>query len=118
MFALSLVIAPLLAAAIGLHGLFALTGALALAGIAAVVWWVPPEPVQRASRPQGSLREVLRNPALLRLDFGVFVLHAVQLAMWVTIPALLVQAGLERAGHWLHAENPHGFLALLEPFLT
>ena len=100
MFALSLVVAPLLAAAIGLHGLFALTGALALAGIAAVVWWVPPEPVQRASRPQGSLREVLRNPALLRLDFGVFVLHAVQLAMWVTIPALLVQAGLERAGHW------------------
>ena len=100
MFALSLVVAPLLAAAIGLHGLCALTGALALAGIAAVVWWVPPEPVQRASRPQGSLREVLRNPALLRLDFGVFVLHAVQLAMWVTIPALLVQAGLERAGHW------------------
>ncbi len=100
MFALSLVVAPLLAAAIGLHGLFTLTGALALAGIAAVVWWVPPEPVQRASRPQSSLHEVLRNPALLRLDFGVFVLHAVQLAMWVAIPALLVQAGLERAGHW------------------
>uniref|UniRef100_UPI00286AED2B MFS transporter n=1 Tax=Polaromonas sp. TaxID=1869339 RepID=UPI00286AED2B len=45
MFALSLVIAPLLASYIGLHGLFALTGSLALAGIAVVVWWVPPEPL-------------------------------------------------------------------------
>jgi predicted MFS family arabinose efflux permease len=30
----------------------------------------------------------------------VFVLHAVQLAMWVAIPALLVGAGLNRADHW------------------
>lgn len=100
MFALSLLVAPLLAAYIGLHGLFALTGALALAGIAVVAWWVPPEPLEHASRPRGSLPEVLKDPALLRLDFGVFVLHAVQLAMWVAIPALLVTAGLDKAGHW------------------
>jgi predicted MFS family arabinose efflux permease len=37
---------------------------------------------------------------LLRLDFGVFVLHAVQLAMWVAIPALLVASGLGAASHW------------------
>jgi predicted MFS family arabinose efflux permease len=39
-------------------------------------------------------------PALLRLNFGVFVLHAVQLAMWMAVPALLVQAGLAREHHW------------------
>jgi MFS family permease len=100
MFALSLVVAPLLASYIGLHGLFALTGALALAGIAVVVWWVPPEPVEHANRPRGSVLEVLKDPALLRLDFGVFILHAVQLAMWVAIPALLVGAGLDKASHW------------------
>jgi MFS family permease len=44
--------------------------------------------------------EVLKDVALLRLDFGVFVLHAVQLAMWVAIPALLVSAGLDKASHW------------------
>ena len=27
-------------------------------------------------------------------------------------------ATVERAGHWVHAENPNGFLALLEPFLA
>ena len=99
-FALSLVVAPWLAGHIGLHGLFALTGALALAGIAIVLWWVPAEPPVHASPARGSLREVLRQPALLRLNFGVFVLHAVQLAMWVALPALLVAAGLDKSQHW------------------
>jgi predicted MFS family arabinose efflux permease len=30
----------------------------------------------------------------------VFVLHAVQLAMWVAVPAFLVQAGLGKEDHW------------------
>jgi MFS family permease len=100
MFALSLVIAPLLAGYIGLHGIFALTGALAVAGIAVVLWWVPAEALQHANRPRGNVLEVLKNPALLRLNFGVFVLHAVQLAMWMAIPALLVGAGLDKTLHW------------------
>ncbi len=100
MFALSLVAAPLLASRIGLAGLFALTSSLALAAIAAVIWWVPPEPLKHANSPRGSVLEVLRHPALLRLDFGVFVLHAVQLAMWLAIPALLVASGLGAADHW------------------
>lgn len=100
MFALSLVLAPLLAAAVGLAGLFWLTAVLALAGVAVVLWWTPPEPLQHKNQPRGRLADVLRHPALLRLDFGVFVLHAVQLAMWVAIPALLVQAGLPKGDHW------------------
>ncbi|HSV53865.1 MAG TPA: MFS transporter [Burkholderiaceae bacterium] len=100
MFALALVVAPLLSDRIGLNGLFALTGVLAAAGIAIVVWLVPAEPLQHKGQPRGRLSEVLTHPGLLRLDFGVFVLHAVQLAMWVAIPALLVQAGLDKALHW------------------
>lgn len=100
MFALSLLLAPLLAAHIGLSGLFALTGVLALMGVAVVIWAVPPEPLQHKQQPRGRLSEVLRHGGLLRLDLGVFVLHAVQLAMWVAIPALLVQAGLPKANHW------------------
>ena len=100
MFALSLVAAPMLVAYIGLPGLFALTGGLALAGVVVVIWWVPPEPRQHKDQPRGGLMEVLRLPALLRLNFGVFVLHAVQLAMWMAVPAMLVQAGLSREHHW------------------
>jgi predicted MFS family arabinose efflux permease len=100
MFALSLVASPVLASSIHLAGLFAITGAMALACIAVVSWWTPPEPAQHKNVPRGKLSEVLRDPALLRLDAGVFILHAVQLAMWVAIPALLVQAGLPKERHW------------------
>ena len=99
-FALSLVLGPLLSNLIGFGGLFALTGLLALTGVAAVVYWVPAEPAKHADQPRGSVLEVLKNLPLLRLDFGVFVLHAVQLAMWVAIPALLVGAGLDKTLHW------------------
>ena len=100
MFALSLVAAPVLVAFVGLPGLFVLTGGLAVAGVAVVLWWVPPEPLKHKNLPRGGLMEVLRLPALLRLNFGVFVLHAVQLAMWMAVPAMLVQAGLAREHHW------------------
>jgi MFS family permease len=100
MFAVSLVAAPMLVAQIGLAGLFAVTGALALGCIAVVAWWTPPEPLQHKNLPRGRLSEVLNHGGLLRLDVGVFVLHAVQLAMWVALPALLVQAGLPKQAHW------------------
>ncbi len=100
MFALALVISPLLVVHIGLSGLFLLTCGLALAGIAVVLWVVPPEPVVHHDGPRGGLRDVFRHADLLRLNGGVFVLHTVQMAMWVAVPAMLVQAGLPKAEHW------------------
>ncbi len=100
MFALSLVLAPLMAAAMGLSGLFVVTGVLALLGVTVVVWGAPPAPPMVAGPAHGRLKDVLRHTGLLRLNLGVFVLHAVQLAMWVAVPALLVQAGLGKDHHW------------------
>jgi len=100
MFALSLAVSPLLASVIGLSGLFGLTCALALMGVAVVIWGVPPEPLEHKNLPRGKLSEVLSHAGLLRLNLGVFVLHAVQLAMWMAVPAMLVQAGLLKADHW------------------
>ena len=100
MFALSLVLAPVLVSHIGLAGLFALTAALALIGMAVVVWVVPPEPPQQHAQGRGGLRAVLADAELLRVDLGVFVLHAVQIAMWMSVPALLQEAGLTSAEQW------------------
>ena len=105
-FALALVGAPALSAHIGLSGLFALTGLLALAGIATTVWWVPAEPAHpRHGAPgahglSGGLAGLWAQRDLLRLNFGVFALHTVQMSMWVAVPALLVQAGLAKEHHW------------------
>ncbi len=106
MFALSLVAAPALASAVGLAGLFVITAVLAVAGIAVVVWVVPSAPAAAAvggglaGAATGALRVVLRDAALVRLDVGVFMLHVVQLAMWVAVPTLLVNAGLPKDAHW------------------
>ncbi len=98
-FAGSLVAAPLLYKAIGMDGLFYLVGLLSLAGIAVVAWVAPaapPLPPQPAR-----FAEVLRNSELMRLNYGVFALHATQMAMFVVMPGALVQwAGLPVPEHW------------------
>jgi MFS family permease len=100
MFALSLVLAPILVSYIGLAGLFVITGVLSLCAMAVITWWTPPEPSEVKIIPRAPLAQVLKIPALLRLNFGVFALHAVQLSMWVSLPAMLVAAGLPKAEHW------------------
>jgi len=105
MFALSLVAAPALYQAIGMAGIFALTGALALAGIWVILKAVPPEPVQHVAHgpdlSAGALRGILRDPELLRLNFGILALHMMQMAMFVVVPVLLVErGGLPVADHW------------------
>jgi MFS family permease len=100
-FALSLVAAPPLYAAIGLAGMFSLTGALALAGIGVIVWLVPPAPARVHHDDPASAMQVVFDPELMRLNFGIFVLHAVQMAMFVVVPVLLVErGGLPLAQHW------------------
>jgi len=96
-FAVSLVASPLLYQAIGMGGIFALTGILALAAIAVVVWVVPEAPMVKARRVP--LGEVLRHAELMRLNLGVFALHMTQMAMFVVLPGALVQyAGPAAAG--------------------
>jgi len=98
-FAASLVIAPPLAAAVGLSGLFVLTGALALGAIVLLFSAVPPAPTfEKLERPPFSV--VLFDGKLARMNFGVFALHLMQTALWVVVPPALVTAGLPGAEHW------------------
>ena len=101
MFALSLVGAPLLYRLIGMDGLFILNGVLCVVAMAVVRFQVPnPPAIRRANAAGGSLRRGVLDPELLRLNAGIFILHIVLYAMFVVVPPILVQAGLEVAGHW------------------
>jgi MFS family permease len=101
MFALSLVAAPPLYRAIGMHGLFALTGVLALGAIWLVRSQVPDVPARlRESGAAGTARSAVLHPELARLHAGIFVLHVVLYAMFVVVPPLLLRSGLELADHW------------------
>ncbi len=103
-FAVSLVAGPALNRVIGVPGIFALTGILALAAIWVVKVWVP-DPADShfhadAQANPARLKDVLRNRQLLRLDFGIFALHAAQMAMFVVVPVALKNSGLAADHHW------------------
>ena len=99
-FALSLVGAPILYGWIGMSGLFVTTGLLALAAIGLLLKAVPPAPVPHGHE-KLPLRRVIFDADLLRLNLGIFVLHAVQMAMFVVLPhALVDHGGLPAASHW------------------
>ena len=99
-FALSLVGAPLLYGLIGMGGLFSMTGVLALAAIVLLLKAVPPAPPPHGHA-KLPLRRVVLDPDLMRLNVGIFLLHMVQMAMFVVVPhALVDHGGLEAASHW------------------
>jgi MFS family permease len=101
-FALSMVVAPVLYEWVGMEGLFMLTGVLALGGLVIVFGAIPdvPKVDPTLSEPAPTLLQVLGNPELARLNFGIFALHLVQMAMFVVLPTALVNAGLPVADHW------------------
>lgn len=104
-FMLSLVAAPALDRLVGVKGLFWITALLApLAAL--VLWRLVPDPARSVMHHDVEttpeyLRRVLRDPHLLRLDFGIFVLHGVLMAMFVTIPITLSEGlGIDVGEHW------------------
>lgn len=100
-FAFSLVAAPSLYALIGLSGLFWLTAVLTVIAIGVVIWIVPAAPVRDPAMPAPTWKTVLTDPQLLRLDVGVFTLHVAQIALFASVPVLLVdRGGLPAPEHW------------------
>ena len=115
-FAVALVAGPVLAPIIGLQGLFFITAAGALTGIA-VVHFMVPHVVSKAPRGEtiaipALLGKLAKNPQLLRLDLGIFILHLALTATFVALPLQLQNMQLSAEIHW-HLYLP----ALLISFL-
>jgi MFS family permease len=92
-FMVALVAGPIIANFIGVAGIFWLMVGLALVGIA-ITEFVVPNPrrvtVHRdAEAVPALIGSVLRNKELLRLDFGIFALHAMLTSSFLVVPGLL-----------------------------
>lgn len=104
-FLTALMTGPGLERTIGVPGMFWLTGFLALAALP-VVWWIVPTPASAVFdinvRPvKAQMAAVLKDPQLLRLDLGIFVLHMVLTAMFVALPLVLIDTLAMPGGmHW------------------
>lgn len=105
-FALALVLGPVLNGWVGVSGIFWITAVLALLGIG-LVRAVVPQPMRghprREAEPLPALfRRVLGDAQLLRLDLGIFSLHAVLTASFLALPLVLRDAaGLDAGDQWM-----------------
>ncbi len=103
-FLLALIASPWLEFFIGVKGLFIMTAVLALGSMILIVKVVP-TPVQtrnlEVKAVPRKMLELLSNAQLIRLDFGIFILHFVLTAMFVVVPIIMLERlGLETRDHW------------------
>ncbi len=103
-FVVAMVAGPLLNHWIGVPGIFSLTAVLALGGIV-LLYVAVPTPCEitfhrDAEAEPAQFGRVLRDGQLLRLDFGILVLHMVLTATFVVLPLALRDSGFNPEHHW------------------
>ena len=97
-FMVAMVLGPVIAAHFGVPSLFWVAAALAV--VAALLLRLLPDVPQPEVRSSWSLVPAFRAD-LLRLDFYVFLLHAIMTATFVALPFLLTQRlGMPLVEHW------------------
>lgn len=120
-FAVSLVIAAPLYQHIGMQGIFWLMSLLGGGAILLVLFLLPNTHLQQSSSAMAEkLAFVLKKTDLWCFNFGVLVLHAVQMAMFIVVPHLLINLDLPVAEHWqIYLPVILGsFLLMLAPMLA
>ncbi len=104
-FTAAIILGPVINGWIGLSGIFWMTALLAVFGLV-LLFRVVPTPVHShmhhdAEADLAQFSSVLGDSQLLRLDFGIFILHLILTATFVVIPIGLRDAGMVPESHWM-----------------
>ncbi len=104
-FMASMILGPVFESWVGVDGIFLLTAVASLLAIP-VLLKITPEP-RRLGNTGGvssiktQLVQVIKNPQLLQLDFGILVLHLILTSIFVVIPFVLLElGGMQKQEHW------------------
>jgi len=103
-FGVGIVAGPIVAGFGGVQGVFGLTAALTVLAILAIIYLVPnPRQSRRhhdAEFIPSQMLDALKNAELLRLDYGIFILHMILMAIFVVVPTEMRNAGLPAGHEW------------------
>ncbi len=104
-FAVAMIIGPIISEWAGLSGIFWVTSALAFIGILLILFVVPQPPKLHSHRDagiiQGYLAPAIKDPTLLRMNIGVFILHMIMTANFSVLPLIFKDhLGFSKADHW------------------
>ncbi len=123
-FFLSLIFGPVVGSSLGLAGIFWLTAAFSVAGLAILAAVVPTPTMSRVHRDAepvpAQFGRILRDGQLLRLDAGILVLHGAMTATFLALPlALRDHLGIAAEHHWaVYAGVLVASVALMVPFVV
>jgi predicted MFS family arabinose efflux permease len=104
-FGVGIVLGPIISHFGGVQMVFAATAVLTALAMLSVLYVVPNPQKSKLHRdaefvPEQAMR-ALKNPDLLRLDYGIFIQHLLLMAIFVVIPSLMRQAGLIAGHEWM-----------------
>jgi MFS family permease len=103
-FGVGMVAGPVISGFGGVQSVFGVTAVLTLLAILTIIYIVPDPHRSKLHRDAEVVPEemfqVLKNPDLLRLNYGIFTLHMILMAIFVVVPSLMRQAGLVVGHEW------------------
>ncbi|MCX8958000.1 MFS transporter [Erwinia psidii] len=103
-FALAMVLGPIITHTLGLHALFWMIALLATSGIIITLVVVPSTTDHVLNREsgmvKGSIKDVLTNSRLVKLNVGILCLHVLLMSSFVALPGEFEQAGFPAEQHW------------------
>ncbi|MFU8790223.1 MAG: MFS transporter [Methylobacter sp.] len=103
-FGVGIIAGPVISGFGGVQSVFWVTAVLTALAIVTIVYVVPNPQQSKLHRdaevvPEDML-QVLKNPDLLRLNYGIFTLHLILMAIFVVVPSLMRNAGLPIGHEW------------------
>lgn len=103
-FAIAMVTGPIITHQIGLQGLFWFIAILAVSGIFLTITIIPKSQYHirnsESAVVKGCLKEVLRQPQIIKLNFGIFCMHCLLMVTFIALPLCFERAGFPAHRHW------------------
>lgn len=118
-FGVSVVLAPVIVSSFdGLSAIFHMSAMLGVLALLLVLFFVEDKPVSRPSTDKIPIASLLTTN-LLRMNFGIFALHFMQMCIWVAVPGVLFESlGVPIDQHWtIYLLTVSGGFVFMAPFM-
>lgn len=100
-FGISIVLSPILNSYLGFENIFLMIAILTLIAMGILIRYIPaPINLAKNKDKKTSYKQVIFDKVFLKLDLGIFSLHASQIIMFMMIPVMLNNIGYPIKYHW------------------
>ena len=100
-FGISIILSPILNNYFGFQNIFLLIAILSIIAMAIVIFYIPsPVKFLKKEKINYPVKKIIFDKIFLKLDYGIFALHASQIIMFMMIPLMLNELGYPIKYHW------------------